>query len=192
MGYGDEMYAKMCNEEFRGSFVSKLFSYLKKGLWHTTSSKGLTGILHDGFILPNNGERLFSYPQTENSYAFLHEYVALFDFESATERQCIEEHLKWATFFTRYDPLTIAIELSRENIKQWLIPPRRAEQEVDFSQMWIPYVECWSSKPIPKEAIVRCLLILSKEKSTRSIAINSERDWEKVKKVLNKTPMAKK
>ena len=79
--------------QFEKSFIAPLFPELRIGLWHTTSLQGYLGIQLSGFIEPNNGNRPFTYPQTENSYGFCKGYICLFDFGAASENECVVHYL---------------------------------------------------------------------------------------------------
>lgn len=147
-------------EEIPDPFRDELLEIVHDGLWHSTTTEGFIGIVESGMILPSSTENQpFSYSQTENSYALLKGYVAVFDFYAATYKQ-IREHYngKWSSFFP-LDELTIALKLDRDQLKSRLIPNSQAKKEVGCKKMWIPFVEAWHPIPIPLKAVSGALIL---------------------------------
>jgi hypothetical protein len=112
-------------------------------------------------IAPSSGRYAMSFPQTSNSYAMMKQYVSLFDLGSAQADQCLFMSWKWTTFFSRFRPFTVALELDRERIREALVPNSEARAEVGFKKVWIPYVEAWHHGPIPLSAVCRYLVLQS-------------------------------
>lgn len=147
-------------EEIPDPYRDELIEIVRDGLWHSTTTEGFIGIVESGKILPSSTEnKPFSYPQTENSYALLKRYVAVFDFYAATDEQMHEHyHGKWSSFFPLKGP-TIALKLDRDQLKDRLIPNSTAEEEVGIKKMLIPFVEAWYPVPIPLKAVSGALLL---------------------------------
>jgi hypothetical protein len=150
--------------EFAHSFITWLYPRLcsGSGLWHTTSRYGYLAIRSQGAILPNPGDRPFTFPQSRNSFGVLNGYVCLFDFAAASEKERLSQLHKWDHFFYRDDEFcTVAIKLDRDRLQDRLVPNRAArESPGDRSRVWIPYVEAWYPGAIPLIAIVRYLFIV--------------------------------
>lgn len=147
-------------EEIPDPYRDELIEIVRDGLWHSTTAEGFIGIVESGKILPSSAEREpFSYPQTENSYALLKGYVAVFDFYAATDEQ-IRGHYdgKWDGFFP-LKQFSIALELDRAQLRERLIPNSQAKEEVGYKKMWIPFVEAWHPIPIPLKAISGALVL---------------------------------
>ena len=146
-------------EAFAASPLNSVFPLLRSGLWHTTSPNGWRGILAEGFIRPNKGERPFSYPQSETHYAAIKGCVALFDFENARESESISQFSNWSQFFMSSDAIRIAIQLDRNALAPKLIPYTIAKSEVGMWKAGIPYVECFYCGDINITNASRFLLI---------------------------------
>lgn len=159
-------------ESFKDSLLYPVFPILRKGLWHTTSRNGYFGIRHNGYILPNTGERPFTWPQSADSLATHQRYVALFDFESATEDQCIRHHYKWTGFFMIHRPVTVAIQLDRGPLEPKLIPNEMTREEPNFDKVWIPYVEVWYPSPIPA-AMIQTYLVFSPPQPVSAVVVRA-------------------
>jgi hypothetical protein len=147
-------------ESFERSPVREFWDILRPGIWHATSPAGFEGILATKSIEPNPGDRSFSFPQTGNSYALATGGVALFDFGSSSEEECISCHWKWTDFFYQWKPVTFVLGLERTAICAGLVANAQARREVGFSKVWIPWVEAWHKGPIPLAAIEKVLLVL--------------------------------
>jgi hypothetical protein len=141
-------------ESFRESGVYEVFPLLRRGLLHRTSIKGYWGIKESGFILPNRGQFSYSYPQSKSYYGPTRGYVCLFDFESASEEECILVHDTWGGFFSDHKPATIVLRLNRERLGNNLILNSAAPKlEHEEYKGYIPFVEAWYPKPVPIAAI---------------------------------------
>ena len=145
------------HEEFE---MPPILPALRKGLIHCTSLSALASIFRIGKILPNDGSFPFTYPQSQNSYASHNRAVSLFDFETPSVAELLDEKWKWGSFFFVHKP-TIALRLDRDCLKTDLIPNNAAKQEVGFKKMWIPRVEVWYPEPIPVEVICGYVLAVS-------------------------------
>ena len=120
---------------FRRSNVFPLFPLLRTGIFHRTSIDGYKGIRDSGFISANQGQFPYRYPQSEDYYGRSMGYVCLFDFESATEEQCIRIHHNWTQFFADHEPATIVLKLNRSALGTDLIPNSARPQLGSKSQM---------------------------------------------------------
>jgi hypothetical protein len=116
----------------------------------------LEKILASGAILPNEGGFPDTYPQSAISYGRRRRLISLWDFQSCSAHKAIEHMPKWREFFTRHQPVTIAIILDRQSIVDQLIPNVRAVVEVGYvtAEVFIPRVEAWHPGPIPLSAVV--------------------------------------
>lgn len=142
--------------------LADLFPSLRVGLLHTTSLAACLGILEGGSIFPNTGQFPPTYPQSENSYAWFKGCVSLFDFETPSEEDCLEEAVKWLQFFCAR-PCRVVIHLDRRPLESKLIPNSSARAETGFGTMWIPQVEVWYPEPIPLSAARRLILVVGGE-----------------------------
>lgn len=141
-------------ESFRQSGVYELFPVLRSGILHRTSIRGYRGIKESGFILPNQGQFPYSYPQSKVYYGPTKGYVCLFDFESASEEECILIHHTWGGFFSKYKPVTVVLRLNRERLGDDLVlnsaAPKLGQED---HKGFIPFIEVWYPKPVPVPAI---------------------------------------
>jgi hypothetical protein len=152
-------------EVFKMSWLSKKFKLLKKKIFHVTIPSGFIGIHSSGYIEPNDRTREYSFPQTERSYGLAKGYICLFDFVTPSEDEIISQFFKWEWFFKTHRPFTIVLELEQKLISQYLIRNEEAKKEVGYSKVWIPYVEAWSTQPIPISAIKNYYIVkYSKQK----------------------------
>ncbi|MFN0242053.1 MAG: hypothetical protein ACKVWV_04105 [Planctomycetota bacterium] len=144
-------------DDFMKSELGAVWPELRSGIWHTTSVRALQSIRSDGFIHTNADRRYeFAWPDSDRSYGRMNGMVCLFDFASASEDECFTDCVKWIGFFSRHDPITVAIELSRAALSANLVASSAATvEDPDCQHMWIPYVEAWHRGPIPTSAIRR-------------------------------------
>lgn len=148
-------------ESFRESSVFPIFPFLRTGLLHRTGIEGYKGIGQSGYIIPNQGQFPYSFPQSKFYYSHHKKYVCLFDFELATEEECIIVHDTWVQFFSDHKPVTIVLRLNRQKLGKDLIPNSAAPKlSEDGYKAYIPYVEAWYPKPIPVEAIDSYIIIM--------------------------------
>lgn len=140
--------------DFTESYIAPLFPLLRQGIYHRTSIKNYRQICEVGYILPNDGTFPFTYPQSKNSYAFTKGYIALFDFETASVKQCVSQCDKWSSFFTDQKPVTVVLRLDRKQLEDKLKPncvrPKPGDEDYKIA---IPFVEVWYPEPIPVSAI---------------------------------------
>lgn len=141
-------------ESFRQSGVCEIFPLLCNGILHRTSIQGYRGIKESGFIMPNQGQFPYSYPQSKFYYGPTKGYVCLFDFESVSEEKCIYIHHTWGGFFSDHKPVTVVLRLNREMLGDDLIPnsapPKLGHEEY---KGYIPFIEVWYPNPVPVAAI---------------------------------------
>jgi len=141
-------------ESFRQSGVYEIFPLLRKGILHRTNPKSYWGIKESGFIIPNQGQFPYTYPQSKVYYAHSKGYVCLFDFESVSEEECIFIYHTWGGFFSDQKPFTVVVRLNREILADELIPnsagPKSGQEDY---KSYIPFIEVWYPKPVPISAI---------------------------------------
>lgn len=130
----------------------KILHLLRQGIYHATSPHGFEGIQKDGYIKPNTG----GFPKTYdcNSYASHFGYIALFDFESASEQDCIEQYGKADGFYHSHKWLCHLLSLDREMLAPKLIPSEVARDqvrrgEIGRDKLKVPFIEVWYPEPIP-------------------------------------------
>jgi hypothetical protein len=111
-------------------------------------------------IRPNHREFPYSFPQTANSYGFYKGYVCLFDFGVVAEPEYVRFYERWAEFFERQKPFTVAIELDRAALGEKLVPNDVAKREVGYKKVWIPYVEAWHIGPISLASCARQYVLI--------------------------------
>lgn len=120
--------------------------------------------------MPNTGEFPYSYPQSKFYFGPSKGYVCLFDFESATEEECIAIHHTWGHFFSDHKPATIVIMLNREKLGDELIPSSAAPQLGNGEYRGrIPFVEVWYPKPVPISAIDGYIVVVPKAVAGRQM-----------------------
>ena len=140
-------------ESFRVSNVFPFFSKLRTGIFHTTSLEGYEGIRDSGYIVANRGQFPCRYPQSKVYWGPSMGYVCLFDFESATEEQCILNHHNWTQFFADHEPATVLLKLDRKALTDLIPNSARPKLGTPQYKGAIAYVEAWSPTPIPFSAI---------------------------------------
>jgi hypothetical protein len=156
-------YFKSVLESFQTSPIYPFWGELRKGLLHRTSIRGYNGICSNGSIIPNTGQFEVSYPQTRGNYGFSKGYISLFDFESATNRQCVETYHNWDNFFLPYKSAIVVLRLNRAALSGKLIPNSAApERGTEGYKPKIAYVEVWYPEPIPLSIIDGYILIATK------------------------------
>jgi hypothetical protein len=118
-------------------------------LVHATTCNGFRGIVADRSIRPNTGQFPDRYPQSQISFARHFGYLPLFDFAGLTVDEIIKgDSSKWLHFFCDPSPISIAIEVDRHAVSEFLVPNSEAKQRVGFDLVWIPKVEVWARHQI--------------------------------------------
>lgn len=151
-------------ESWKNSTVSKIYPFLKGGLFHRTSIEGYRGIKKSGKILSNNGQFPYTYPQSRFYFASSKSYISLFDFSSVRYQDLISIHHTWGGFFFDQNPVTIVLRLDKEQLSDKLIPNSAAKTDNPERRGYIPYIETWYPEAIPFNAIIG--LIISFEVGT--------------------------
>jgi len=142
-------------------------------VWHMTWPDPAQAIFAAGYIEPSSPSRTFSMPQTQNSYALMRGYVAVFDFRSADLRLIKDEAMKWAQYFWG-SPYRVGLSIEVEKLPKDLIPWQVAQRNAT-STMWIPYFEAWSPDPIPLSAIDR--VTVTAEGMVFTTELQGSTDW---------------
>ena len=132
----------------------KILPLLKEKVFHVTSSEAYQAIVKDGMIKPNiNACFKYTFPQSEISYGVKRGYICLFDLRNKSD-DFIEESLMKFYFLkpSYYQDISIFLILSPRSYS-CLIYWTQAKEEIGYSEMYIPYVECWYPSDIPLEYI---------------------------------------
>lgn len=134
-----------------------IVAHLKHRLFHCTSIEGLRGIERDGCIRYNDGAFQSSDPQSADGHGRRITAISLFDFESASESEIVDQESLWLYFLSHFDPIT-AVILLNSNLRENIILHAGAKSERDHP-MYIPYVEAWFRDSISVGSIDGVLLI---------------------------------
>jgi hypothetical protein len=169
--------------------LDQLLSVFQQGVYHLTSVQGYFGIKSDGYIRPNDGSFPDTYPQSAISYGRDRGYVSLFDFESPTEIQILQQYWKWEGFIFRHKPATILIGFDRQKLASELIYYKQATEEAGVKPMKIPHLEVWYPKPISFRWATQFVLITS-QRSVEFEVFEVERETSKRLKPLLKIARA--
>lgn len=144
----------MMDEDIYDS-LSYVMPHLRHGLWHFTSLDNFRSIVASGSLDPNRGQFPYNHGQTKYYYGGQHEYLSLFDFETANESEYREIASTWAPFITEFKPYTVGIKIKRDLVTE-LIPNDWDNRRHNAN--FIPFVECWSVHAIPVEAFEKILI----------------------------------
>jgi hypothetical protein len=162
--------------------ISNIYPFLRGDLFHRTNFEGYRGIREAKQILPNTGQFPYTYPQSEFSYGANIGGVSLFDFTSASDRDCISIHLTWGGFFFDQKPATIVFRMDKEFLSQKLISNSDAPKLSDPQYKgYIPFIEAWYPEPIPFDAIVG--IIISMDRGFGKLPIIEEYSMAEIKDV---------
>jgi hypothetical protein len=129
-------------------------------VFHVTTRDAYARIRSDGAIKPNrNGELGFTFGQSEFSYFRNRGCVSLFDLRTATPEQ-VEDSL-WKYYFLNpsFSENRPVFLLLTDSCFDDLIPWSRANAEVGYREMFIPYVEAGYPGEIPLSLVERALLL---------------------------------
>jgi len=166
----------------------RLRDILVRGIFHVTSPSGYRGIVECGEIRPNCGDFEYSYPQSANSYAVTKRKVSLFDFEACEQVQVVRHWFKCECFFTRFHPATYVLKLRRDLIPAPLIRYEQATTELGPKYVKIPFVEVWSSVPVPLQAVGAVLVVREDPVRFRTLAPTDPRLADEVALVRSLWP----
>lgn len=135
-------------------------------LWHRTSVENLRGIVDFGAIQPTNARFGLRYA----SYGSYLGAVCLFDFDSESLEEILNQSGHWAQFLQDCGPATVFLRINKAALaaKNLILPPeiRKANVptlETEDGQTYIPRliprVEGWFKGHIPIQAVTEALII---------------------------------
>ena len=118
------------------------------------------GIQRDNKISNNQAKKFpLSFPRSENSYGRQRGYICLFDLRSVGD-EIIKQELRKYYFLNpesvKNNPIFLILS---SNTYSKLIPWTRAEVEIGYRGMWIPYIECWYPGDILTNEIERIIYV---------------------------------
>lgn len=87
-------------------------------LWHRTSIESLDQILRHGAIEPNDGRFATTYAQSSGSYGKYIGAVCLFDFDTESLQEILDQAFNWSQFLKDRGPLTIMIGIDRGRLNR--------------------------------------------------------------------------
>jgi len=159
-------------------------STLRNGVFHVTGLDGWAGIKASRAILPNRGDRPFTFEKSRVCRGLIRNGVCLFDFASP----CVEIVAgQWdrcaRTIFCSPErnsvdgrdglPIVVIHFAEREKLpgpwEYW----RRTEPSIDDC---VPYVECWHLAPMPLTAATAVHVVRPEERRWRSYSADSVPD----------------
>ena len=122
---------------------------LLENVFHVTSYSSYEGILKSGYIFPN-GEKRFNlgFSNHENNYGNFKNFICLFDFRNKTKSEIEDGILKCNFLEGSYLSDHLVFMTMKKELHNSLIYGDEAFEEVRFEKRFVPYVECWSPKPI--------------------------------------------
>ena len=137
------------------SWWNPVYGLLSGGLWHATSPEGFRGIRADGWIDGKKG--CASWDTPEKNYGQKRGFNSLFDFESATEEECIIEWDNVCSILYQR-PINVLLQFNRDLMKEKLIANSVALLDLDQHDRFIRFVEAWYPERIPLSAITKGVL----------------------------------
>jgi hypothetical protein len=158
MGSPDDVYNITTIESHYLNLEEELLPMLMGKVFHVTTKDACSSILTNKTIKNNmKGDYKFCFPQSENSYGRKRGYVCLFDLRSATKKHIQDASIKFNflnPFRNKSDPCFFIISCSA-----WsqLIDASVAKSEIGYTEMWIPYVECWFPKNLSLDHVVEII-----------------------------------
>ena len=173
----------------KGDAYKKLWPILKENIFHLTSAKNAKKILKDGMIKGDvTLEKI--HEQSMNSYGRKRSLICLFDLRNSEAKEKKEAYDKFDFIRPEYisEPYYFIID---DKLHRSLVDWETAQKEVGYSEIFIPYIECWYSQEIPVKSckqIIRVNFQWDGNLDTLSIAeLDSyisklEADIEKAKK----------
>jgi hypothetical protein len=153
-------YNSFKHDEFNQSHFSTVYcQYFEGGLFHSTTVEGLRGIIRSRHIAPNKDQFPFTFPQSENSFAYENGYISLFDFRNSQEEEIIHHYWKFNTFFCRSGDTKIILRINHQNLELNIIPnnanPQIGHPDHRYS---IPIYEVWYPDEIPISEITQVII----------------------------------
>lgn len=140
--------------EFRASRIGRCFRLLQNKVWHTTSAPAFLAIVEDGRIQPNKGQLPYTWGnQSRNSYGGKRGYISLFDFRGVPPEKYGQCYFKWTCFFSKHQPLTLALEIDAEFLASGFISAESVRRSPEWNEFLIPHVEAWYNGDIPIRAV---------------------------------------
>lgn len=137
--------------------------YLDQQVFHVTSVNNYERIRMHGALLPNSGERDFTFPKSKISYAKKNGFISLFDFYTCPDEKIeVMKHI-WMRIVAKHRP-TIAIIFNIDDLKNRIILNSvLGDGFMDYTFMqenyYIPRVEAWYPGPIGVDRFKRVLII---------------------------------
>lgn len=134
----------------------RTYGFLRRSYWHVTSPTNWNSILAAGEIRPSGKASGLSSRFKETNFAYQRVCVALFDFLSPTEEECIESWCHaWDIMVLSGDERAVLIELSRDDLSGSVLPNSTAGHGLNY----VKHLEVWYPTPIPASAFVAAYLL---------------------------------
>ena len=150
---------ELCDKSTREKYLAyktdgewqRVYSFLScRALWHVTTNVAWEAIKLSRAIKPNVDAKYdmrFEF-ETEHSFGYMHQYVNLFDFFTASQEEVIQVW-GFAWDILTDDVPTVLLQLNWQRLRSELIPNTVASD----SHGHIPYCEVWYPGDIPTSAI---------------------------------------
>ncbi len=143
----------------------RLYTQIKGGIYHSTSVTGYRGIRSSGAIQPNTG--LFPSSHFKSQYSCCRKLgaISLLDLQNPTRPLVGRKRWSnWTTFLDNHRPITVLLDID---------PAYLSEQLHDFDSLrehdpdctMVAEAEKCYSRPIPINAVRRCILVCAKSYS---------------------------
>ena len=123
--------------------------------WHRIPLSGFREVQKSGAIMPNTGQYNSTYPQSRGSFGRSIGAVSLFDFDSRSVDEIMDQAHNWAAFFVDQGPATIVIGIDSKKLEV-----DKIHRDCDStSACRIPMVEIWHKGSVKTDAFDDILLI---------------------------------
>lgn len=159
-----------------------ILPHLVGRVFHATGRPSFGAISGDGQILPNTdgrfGDAFFG---SQRGYARYKGYVSFFDLRG---RNADDNDLRFD--LGKCHPMQLGRHQSFMFLKQSalgsLIPYTVAREEVLYSKLWVPYIECWYPGPVPLGLVEDVLHVTVREPNRYTMDHAEMLHWSRIKR----------
>ena len=140
-----------------------LYNQIKGGIYHSTSITGFRGICSSGSILPNTGSFPFSFPQSPHNCCHKLGAISLLDLRSPAHPLVGPDAWlnNWERFLNNHKPITVLLDIAPDYLSEQLHDYESLRQRFPGCGMVIEAEKCYP-RPIPIDAVSRCILVCAK------------------------------
>lgn len=142
----------ICKED---ELEKKLLPQLVGKVFHVTNLEGFKGIQKSQAIEVNKDEKFYyRHGQSQKSYGIKRGYICLVDLRNQKINDAtLKDALTRYYFLSPHDKKEEFFFVLKPHLCPKLVSWKKANKDVKYKEVWVPYIECWYPENIKLEEI---------------------------------------